>query len=453
MRTIREVYALFLCCVLALVPDSFPQNLSTPVSSQGSPHFWLDLNGYARGEEYSVELYYSVSFDQLTFSAQDNQLLASFSVSLAIKDQSNNDVLTREIAKKARAASEEESRDPSKGIIDQIKFSLPTGSYSFQFSLSDIYGNRSSTASGVFELEASDSSLTTSPLELATLISETRPQDPFSKGTKSVLPNPSRRYTQGKSILYLYFEIYNMKTAPVGQDNQYALQYVVTDRFGDSLLVTPLRRFDKPGSSAAKMEAIDIRGLDAGQYLLAVLVKDPATGQSTASQSLFYIRPPATDASTLPMTQEDIKRYRDQIKYIATREELALYDNLVPEDKGRFLVNFWKSRDTSPETEENEYMMDYFSRFNYAAKNFRGKEGGENSDMGRVFIIYGQPDDIERYDMHFETKAYQIWHYFTAGGRHSFVFVDYNNEGIYTLVHSSVEEEIKNANWRESEIH
>lgn len=75
-----------------------------------------------------------------------------------------------------------------------------------------------------------------------------------------------------------------------------------------------------------------------------------------------------------------------------------------------------------------------------------------NSDMGRVFIIYGQPDDIERYQMQFETKPYQIWYYFTAGGKQEFCFVDRNNEGIYSLVHSSVLEEIKNSNWRQSEL-
>ena len=97
-------------------------------------------------------------------------------------------------------------------------------------------------------------------------------------------------------------------------------------------------------------------------------------------------------------------------------------------------------------------MLDYFSRIRYTEKQFRGKDGGMNSDMGRIFIVYGQPDDVERNQMQFETKSYEIWQYYTAGGKHEFVFVDRNNIGIYSLVHSTVLEEIKNPDWRQSEL-
>ena len=155
----------------------------------------------------------------------------------------------------------------------------------------------------------------------------------------------------------------------------------------------------------------------------------------------------------LPMAEEDIKKYRDQIKYFATHEELDLFDKLDPKGKETFLLNFWRSKDTNPETPENEFMQDCFSRIHYANKHFKGRDSGLNSDMGRIFVIYGQPDDIENHTMEFGTKPYVIWYYFTSGsGQHSFAFVDRNNEGIYTLVHSTVESEIKNENWMEQEL-
>lgn len=97
-------------------------------------------------------------------------------------------------------------------------------------------------------------------------------------------------------------------------------------------------------------------------------------------------------------------------------------------------------------------MLNCFSRIDYANKNFKGKENGLNTDMGRVFVVYGQPSDIENHTWESGSKSYAIWNYFTASGQHIFVFVDRNHEGFYTLVHSTVEGELKNENWMAQEL-
>ena len=186
--------------------------------------------------------------------------------------------------------------------------------------------------------------------------------------------------------------------------------------------------------------------------MLAINASDPVSGQTAVSRKVFSINKPRQSFSNLPMTAADIKKYRDQIKYIASQQEMNEFDATPNETKTAFLIQFWESRDETPETPDNEFMMDYFSRFNYAEKNFKGIDAGSNSDMGRVFIVYGQPDDIERYQMDFQTKPYEIWQYYTTGGKHVFYFVDRNNIGIYSLVHSTVLEEIKNYSWRENEL-
>ncbi len=72
--------------------------------------------------------------------------------------------------------------------------------------------------------------------------------------------------------------------------------------------------------------------------------------------------------------------------------------------------------------------------------------------MGRIFIVYGQPDDIDRHHMEIDEKPYEIWSYYVGGQNHKFVFVDRNNENIYSLVHSTLPEEITNEEWYEREV-
>ena len=65
--------------------------------------------------------------------------------------------------------------------------------------------------------------------------------------------------------------------------------------------------------------------------------------------------------------------------------------------------------------------------------------------MGRVYIQYGAPDDIERDASGGLTKPYEIWQY----GRYEFVFQDRNALGHYELVHSDYPGELNNPMWRQ----
>jgi GWxTD domain-containing protein len=195
---------------------------------------------------------------------------------------------------------------------------------------------------------------------------------------------------------------------------------------------------------------LNIFGFKPGEYDLTITVNDASPVKSVSAKRKFWIY---KDHRTLSMSEEDIKRYRDQIKYFASNAELEVFDSLGPEGLEEYLVNFWRRRDTSPETPENEFMIDVFAKIDYANKNFKGTGSGLNSDMGRVFVIYGQPDEIEDFSMNMDGKPYIIWHYYSSGsGKHYFAFVDKSADGVYRLVHSSVETEIKDEMWRQSEL-
>ena len=182
------------------------------------------------------------------------------------------------------------------------------------------------------------------------------------------------------------------------------------------------------GTSCIQTKNLDIRDLQPGNYWVSVSVTDVTTGKSVIEKNKFTIVDPLVIEESLPMTEEDIEKYRGQIMYFASRNELDLYDRLNNEGKRNFLINFWRSRDTFPETPENEFMQDAFARINYANENFKD---GLYSDMGRVLIYYGQADEIENRPMNMNIKPYAIWDYFATGtGKQRFVFVDQSGNHI-----------------------
>ena len=75
-----------------------------------------------------------------------------------------------------------------------------------------------------------------------------------------------------------------------------------------------------------------------------------------------------------------------------------------------------------------------------------GKEGWK-TDRGRVYLIYGGPDEIERFPNEIETRPYEIWHYESVEGGVIFVFADITGFGSYQLVHSTKRGELRDDSW------
>jgi GWxTD domain-containing protein len=153
------------------------------------------------------------------------------------------------------------------------------------------------------------------------------------------------------------------------------------------------------------------------------------------------------------LTEDEEQRIRDIIFLIARPEEMATFDRLNAIGKRTFWHQFWAERDPSPGTPENEAKTEHLRRMNYAEERFSvGTQGlgmGWQTDMGRIYIVYGAPDLIERYPFTPERPPAQIWYYdhLTGQGQVLFLFLDEGGYGDYNLVHSSARGERRDPSW------
>ena len=149
------------------------------------------------------------------------------------------------------------------------------------------------------------------------------------------------------------------------------------------------------------------------------------------------------------MSDDEIDKIFAESKYIATSNEIDQYEGLnTIEGKRKFIYEFWKSRDTNPATALNEAYLDYMNRVQKCNERFSymGREGWK-SDRGRVYLLYGEPSEIERFPNQQNTKPYEIWHYNEIQGGVIFVFADLSGFSRYTLVHSTMRGEVSDQNW------
>jgi GWxTD domain-containing protein len=149
------------------------------------------------------------------------------------------------------------------------------------------------------------------------------------------------------------------------------------------------------------------------------------------------------------MGEDELNENFSMAMYIATKPEKDIWGSLSgSEPKRKFLTKFWRDRDDDQSTPFNEYYAEYKQRVMFCNEQFRTAfRTGWRSDRGRVYILYGAPDYVERKSSESDMKPHEIWRYDYIEGGVDFVFVDRSGFNNYELVHSTKRNEIMNQDW------
>lgn len=86
----------------------------------------------------------------------------------------------------------------------------------------------------------------------------------------------------------------------------------------------------------------------------------------------------------------------EDVAYIITDEERAAFKQLSnDEERDQFIEAFWQRRDPTPDTVENEFKEEHYRRIAYANEHYAAGIPGWKTDRGRIYIVFGPPDEIE----------------------------------------------------------
>jgi GWxTD domain-containing protein len=335
-------------------------------------------------------------------------------------------------------------------VLDVFPVTLPPGVHLLALTVRDTVSGREGTCRQTFAAPAfAPERLSLSDLQVGTSISDAEGKGRFVKNRKLVMPNVTRSISASSPSLFLYFEIYNLSPGKSGGSETFRVTYAVLDSADHEVRRFPVRNVAKPGLSCAKAEVLDLSGLAPGDYTLRVRVSEGPNDPGAEGRRSFHLLPVPSPMPLLSLDEDALHRYFDGMKYLATQKELDLYRSLDPEGKRRFVLGFWKQRDPTPGTQENEFAGEHFRRMGYADKHLRqGQMKGSDTDRGRVYILYGPPSDIAKRTQPTDGKSYEVWTYET-GGYYEFVFLDRRGVGDFELIHSTMPGEKYNPTWQE----
>jgi GWxTD domain-containing protein len=436
----------------------------SPILKAQSEEVTLSVDfGRFRYDSSSVylEVYYSAFPCDIEFHESTEGYKAECELDFALLNIENDSILVQEkipvnFQKEDLEISEDQAGSGQTGVLKLI---IPEGKYNMHMvSPNDTIINEISVKP--FEGER----IAMSDLQMCSNIVTRFPdqEHPFYKNTMKVVPNPSVIYGNNRPLLYYYVEIYNIKNVGISSEAKIVVQSVIADKEGQIRLKKEYPR-SHAHESIVERGMFNISKLESGLYTLIYAVIDSVEDVSVYRRRNFYVHNPnvvviQTDEKEeqyleefLVLSEEQLDKMFEQAHYIATNSERKVYKELNSMDsKRQFLATFWTSREKEQDGRKNEY----YDRVDEADRKFgQGGAQGWLTDMGRVFILYGPPDEYERNPVNPNENPYEIWRYLELEGGVEFDFVDINGYGIFQLVNSTKRGEISYSNWESEYVY
>ncbi len=135
--------------------------------------------------------------------------------------------------------------------------------------------------------------------------------------------------------------------------------------------------------------------------------------------------------------EKPIFLYKDELALrplavLLSKKEMDRVSDLNDEQLHKWLQEYWKSKDPTPETDFNELKYIFYKRVDEANAKFSQKfKDGWETDRGRILLLYGKPEKIIDKRTVVGKPPYIIWEY--NNGSEKFTFIDEDRDGEYIL--------------------
>lgn len=376
-----------------------------------------------------VRLDYRLARAELLFERRPGGYHASYEVSVVFYKekggrQVTGDTFVRDIDVKTYA----ETRPIGNDIIDHVDLPAPPDKYEVQVVIRDLVAERASGTRIDLEVQKQAAG----PIGFTDLSfgNVKGGVPPGSDPRAALVPNPARRYSEDVTTLAVYGEVVDSRPA-AGFDLGYQIQYRILNDQQERVLErdTTLAR---AGARTPFLLRPSAEALVPGNYRFLVELKAPLLPQPGGKRQPIRREKSFEVVQSAATIVADPKTTLEILAYIADSDEKKEMDAAkTTEQKREFWEAFWKRRDPTPDTPENESMVEFYRRIAYADQHFGVAGPGWKTDMGKVYIKYGQPDEVVRSPFAIDKHPEEIWYYYQQ--RKTFYFVDKYEFGRYDL--------------------
>ncbi len=303
-------------------------------------------------------------------------------------------------------------------LREKRSFRVGRGRFQARVEVKDLNAGRSSVQLVPVEVEARKDphDISLSDLEFGSLADST---GPAKRG--SIHPVVARVFGNPLPRLGVYGEAYVDSAAT----DSVELRIEVRDEAGNSL-------------EQAHMSLLSVKGV--APFLLRPAFERLAVGSYTLAVEGRWGKKKTRREQRFEMDESRVDfgpRFPDLLEVvalIASGDDLDSLRDCAPADRQATWTRFWQRRAGREGERFKPNAREFFQRLRYVSQHFSTPAVGPGwrTDMGRVYMKYGAPDQTEYHPQSANEFASQVW-YYNDPGRIVFVFIDRSGFGHYEL--------------------
>lgn len=377
------------------------------------PFFNADLSvAVDSSSRAKVRAVVSIPYPELSWQKDGEEFLAGVAIVVELRPQRGPKRLYGDSwERRLRVADYATSASMRNQVVETREFDVPPGNYSVRVNVRDVRALIESEVRDRIQVaDVSRIPVSFSDLELGLVDS-----------TGSFTTFPSRQFGFNSEALGVRASVLDRRAG--AWPRSYLYHWKLVDDSGN-----PVHQGDTTVVVSHSAEPVVLRPphgpLFIGGYTVELELRDGKTAWRTS-------RAFEVDESGPPRGRE-YEQMLEALAYIADNSEVEAMRGKRPEDQAAAWEAFWRRRDPTPETARNEYQIEFFRRLRYADQHFLGFGPGWRSDMGRAYIRYGPPDQIEQRQPTASQPGLEVWYYNQPYRR--LIFSDREGFGRYTLL-------------------
>lgn len=382
-----------------------------------SPKFFVDHANYKieNSDSSRVDVFIQVPYSNIQFLKTGETYSGRYSINLRLLESDETRVISEQIWDESLSAAKFAQTTSKENFnLSQRSFLLKPGEYSLICDLEDLESNKTAQVKSKLVVREFADSLDASDILIVYKVIR-------DKNKEKIVPNVARVLSSEVTELPFYFEVYS------DTEQEIMLEYIVKNVKGNYLINQTAPVTLKPGKNTFFQTMSGVK-FYLGTYSISIKIIGDGWEGTLGRTKIFD-----SILAGLPATVVDVDKAAQQMLYIAENEDI---DEIVElndyEEKVHLFLDFWKQRDPTPNTENNEVMNEYYRRVDYANKKFKSYFEGWKSDMGWIYITLGTPNYVLRQPNVMDTKPYEVWEYYDLN--RSFTFVDETGFGHYRLI-------------------
>ena len=417
MRILKVVIALLFNLFLTAALWAQPSG-QLPGGEAGLPYFNTGLFSTFSAENGLpvARAYIQIVNDNLTFVKIDSGFMADIQIELFLTKENQDFVFNRTINRKISVADYGETNSTEKMHTLYTEVEVDSGLYEAVVTVMDKNSNKQFSQKRTLKVNSSGEA---GQFGLSDILFFSEHETDEQGNIKEFDPELTNNFTGQGKFVYAYFNSYSADA-----EDSILISYLVKDPLGT---VIQQNKYLAANQTGLTEHFIRLNRYYFSKNLYTLQVSARA-GNRLASKSNTF----AFFWKFAPNTTQDLDQAIEYLRYITRTDSIKYFRKKSFEEKKQFFERFWRARDPNPDTEENELMIEYYRRINFANEYFSATGvDGWLTDRGRIYIKFGQPDEIDRHPFEAGSYPYEVWRFYSV--RKVFLFVDRTGFGDYQL--------------------